>query len=147
VFIELCSVPDGTEEEHNIVVSEWGVENRKVGEHFRWHDDIALSLRGLDLPAAVRMSGSRFSVLTGQVARLERALTNYFLDYFTGLHPDKKYEEVAVPLIVTRSTLESTGILLVMQSQESCNIVMTLVRNICYFYFWLSMFGRTTAQI
>lgn len=57
----------------------------------------------------MRISGSRFSVLSGQVARLERALTNYFLDFFTGLDRDRKYEEVAVPLIVTRSTLESTG--------------------------------------
>ena len=104
-----CSVPDGKEEEDNIIVSEWGTKARKIGESFHWHDDIALSLRGLDLPAAVRMSGSRFSVLTGQVARLERGLINYFLDYFTGLKDDHKYEEVSVPLIVTRSTLESTG--------------------------------------
>lgn len=122
VCINVYSVPDGKDEEDNIIVSEWGTHARKVGEHFLWHDDIALSLRGLDLPAAVRMSGSRFAVLTGQVARLERALTNYFLDFFTGLGGDtdgdgdsgggdnhRRYEEVSVPLIVTRSTLESTG--------------------------------------
>jgi seryl-tRNA synthetase len=91
------------------MVTEWGRERRKIGEEFRWHDDIAHTLQGLDLPAAVRMSGSRFSVLKGQVARLERALTNYFLDYFTNLDAARCYEEISVPLIVTRSTLESTG--------------------------------------
>ena len=106
LFFFFCSVPQGTVEEDNVVVSEWGLNSRKVGNNFLWHDDIALSLGGIDSPAAVRMSGTRFSVLSGQLARLERAITNYFLDYFTC---EMNYEEISVPLIVTRSTLEGTG--------------------------------------
>jgi seryl-tRNA synthetase len=103
-------VPDGKEEADNVVVSEWGTETRKMGGEYQWHDDIGHLLGGMDTEAAVRMSGTRFSVLKGHVAKLERALSNYFLDYFSDLlSADKQYEEVSVPLLVTRSTLEGTG--------------------------------------
>lgn len=59
----------------------------------------------MDAEAAARISGSRFSVLVGPVARLERALTQYFLDF----HAKRGYTEVSVPFIVSRSTLEGTG--------------------------------------
>jgi len=48
---------------------------------FKWHDDIASSLGGYDMEGAARISGARFSVLKGPVARLERALGSYFLDF------------------------------------------------------------------
>lgn len=83
----------------------WGEDKRKIGDNFQWHDDIARGLGGLDLEAATRMSGSRFSVLIGPVARLERALTQYFLDF----HTTRGYQEVSVPFIVSRSTLQGTG--------------------------------------
>lgn len=83
----------------------WGEERRKVGEHYRWHDDIARGLGGLDSDASAKISGARFSVLVGQVARLERALGQYFLDF----HVNRGYTEVAVPYIVSRSTLKGTG--------------------------------------
>lgn len=70
-----------------------------------WHDDIAKSLNGLENEAAVRISGSRFSVLAGSVARLERALGQYFMDF----HTNRGYSEVSVPYLVSRSCLEGTG--------------------------------------
>ena len=59
----------------------------------------------MDIEAATRMSGSRFSVLIGPIARLERAIAQYFIDY----HISNNYMEVTVPYIVSRSTLENTG--------------------------------------
>ena len=98
-------VPEGADDSDNVVVRSWGEERRKVGEGFLWHDEIAQRLGGLDLEAASRISGSRFAVLKGQLARLERALTQYFLDFQVA----RGYEEVSVPYIVSRSTLEGTG--------------------------------------
>jgi seryl-tRNA synthetase len=98
-------VPDGKDENDNKVIREWGLEKRKIGEKFHWHDEIATKLNGLNIDAAVRLSGARFSVLTGSIARLERALAQYFLDF----HASRGYEEVSIPLIVSRSTLEGTG--------------------------------------
>jgi len=98
-------VPDGNDESDNVVVSIWGEDQRKIGEEFLWHDEIAKNLNGVDIDAANRISGSRFSVLVGPVARLERSLTQYFLDF----HVSRGYMEVSIPYIVSRSTLEGTG--------------------------------------
>lgn len=98
-------VPDGDDDSNNKVVSEWGTERRLIGDNYLWHDDIARRLGGMDHDAAVRLSGSRFSVLVGDLARLERALANFFLDYHIG----KGYREVSVPYIVSRSTMQGTG--------------------------------------
>ena len=84
-----------------MMVREWGAEKRRMGDSNLWHDEIAVQLGGLDVEAASRISGARFSVLKGQgqyshmsmsyantiaslffsnaVARLERALGQYFL--------------------------------------------------------------------
>jgi seryl-tRNA synthetase len=99
------SVPEGSDEASNAIVLTWGEEKRKMGEGFQWHDEIATKLGGLDVDAAARISGARFSVLKGPVARLERALIAYFLDF----HTSRGYEEISVPFIVSRSTLEGTG--------------------------------------
>ena len=98
-------MPDGADEASNKVVLTWGDDMRKMGEGYLWHDEIANKLGGLDVDAAVRISGARFSVLKGQIARLERALIQYFLDF----HVSRGYNEVSVPYIVSRSTLEGTG--------------------------------------
>ena len=87
------------------MVSSWGDDKRLLGDGFKWHDDIANKLGGIDVDAAARISGARFSVLLGPVARLERALISYFLDF----HTSRGYQEVSVPFIVSRSTLEGTG--------------------------------------
>lgn len=100
-------VPDGADESSNEEVRVWGAEKRKLGKEgdYLWHDDIATHLGGLQSEAAARISGARFSVLTGPVAKLERALLAFFLDF----HSSRGYLEVATPLIVSRSTLEGTG--------------------------------------
>lgn len=58
------------------------------------------------MDAAAKVSGARFSVLVGPLARLERAIIQYFLDF----HSSRGYTEVSVPYIVSRSTLEGTGL-------------------------------------
>jgi len=103
------SVPNGSNESDNVQVKEWGTENRKIAlegdETYRWHDDIATDLGGIEPEAAVRLSGARFNVFTGHLARLERALINFFIDF----HCDRGYTEVSVPYIVSRSTMVGTG--------------------------------------
>ena len=97
--------PEGRDETDNVVLREWGTEKRKVGEDYKWHDDLAAGLSGYDPEAASRVAGARFAVLKGGVARLERALANFFLDS----HLSNGYEEVSSPLLVSRSALRGTG--------------------------------------
>jgi len=99
------ATPDGRDEADNLELRSWGDDLRKLGEEYRWHDDLATGLGGFDPEAASRVSGARFAVLKGGVARLERALANFFLDE----HASRGYEEVAAPFIVARSALEGTG--------------------------------------
>ena len=94
--------PRGASENDNVVVKTWRPDSRKIGEEFQWHDDLAV---GYDPDAAARVSGARFSVLRGDLARLERGLTNFFLDKAI----ENGYEETSVPLIVSRRALEGTG--------------------------------------
>jgi len=100
-------VPDGTDDSQNPIVSQWGDDLKKVGAEgqFLWHDEIAQKIKGIDMDAAGRIYGARFSVLTGPLARLERALSQYFLDFAIA----RGYVEVSVPYIVSRSTMEGTG--------------------------------------
>lgn len=105
-------VPDGKDEESNEMVNEWGDASalpKELGwtDEFEplWHDDVATNLGGWNSEAAVGMSGARFVSLTGSVARLERAISSYFLDRAS----DKGYTEVSPPLVVSRSALEGTS--------------------------------------
>jgi seryl-tRNA synthetase len=104
-YLYSFSVPEGNDDKNNLIIFSWKDDARKVGTNFKWHDDIAVGLGGLNTDSAAKISGARFSVLTGQVAKLERALVQYFLDF----HVDRGYEEVSVPYIVSRSTLQGTG--------------------------------------
>jgi seryl-tRNA synthetase len=100
-------VPDGSDDVDNSLVRSWREDVRKIGQDgdYLWHDEIATKVGGLDVEGAARISGARFSILQGPVARMERALTQFFLDYHTG----NGYKEVSVPFIVSRSTLKGTG--------------------------------------
>jgi seryl-tRNA synthetase len=93
-------VPEGDSDADNPIVFSWGADLRKIGAEgtFLWHDEIARSINGLDIDAAAGLSGARFSVLVGPVARLERALMQFFLDF----HTSQGYTEVSVPYIVSR---------------------------------------------
>ena len=69
-------------------------------------ESIAAPETGASRKAAAKLSGSRFSVLRGSLARLERALINFFLDTHTAQHG---YTEAMVPYLVRQDALEGTG--------------------------------------
>ncbi|MDQ1920310.1 serine--tRNA ligase [Massilia pseudoviolaceinigra] len=99
-----ASVPVGTDESGN-------VEVRKVGTppafdfEVRDHVDVGSAL-GLDLVTAVKLTGSRFSVMKGGIARLHRALAQYMLNTHTGEHG---YTECYTPYMVNADSLRGTG--------------------------------------
>jgi len=97
------STPDGTDESDNIERHRWGTPRPDAVPP---HWDIGESLGILDFEAGVRLAGSRFSVLRGAGARLERVLMQFMLD----LHADQHgYEEVWVPAIANSKALTGTG--------------------------------------
>ena len=99
------SVPDGRDESANREVRRWG-EPRRLGFKARDHVELGEHLAGLDFEAAARMSGARFVVMRGAVARLHRALAQFMLDLHTREHG---YTEVYVPYLVQRQALTGTG--------------------------------------
>ena len=99
------SVPDGADETANVELSRHG-EPRAFGFEPRDHVALGELDGGLDFEAAGRISGARFVVLKGAVARLHRALAQFMLDLHTREHG---YREVYVPYLVSRQTLTGTG--------------------------------------
>ncbi|MCC2664231.1 MAG: Seryl-tRNA synthetase [Geminicoccaceae bacterium] len=97
-------VPDGPDETHNRVERTVG-EPRSFEFQPLQHDELGAPL-GLDLAAGAKLSGARFVVLRGALARLERALGNFMLDLHTGEHG---YWETAVPFLVRDQALFGTG--------------------------------------
>ncbi len=103
----LDEVPDGKGEEDNVEVRRWG-QPRQFDFTVRDHVDIGANLASgqLNFDLAAKLSGARFSVLTGSLARLHRALIDFMVD----LHSDKHgYEEVYVPYLVGPEALRGTG--------------------------------------
>ncbi len=99
------SVPDGRDESANVEVQRSGQPPRLAFKP-RDHIEIGARLGGLDFEAAARMSGARFVVMRGQVARLHRALVQLMLDLHTREHG---YTEVYVPYLVQSQALVGTG--------------------------------------
>lgn len=100
------SVPAGKDEEDNVEVSKWGTPPSFDFE-VRDHVDLADGLnKGLDFETGVKLSGSRFVVMHGQVAKLHRALAQFMLDIHTQEHG---YQETYVPLLVNEDSLYGTG--------------------------------------
>ncbi|ANL65561.1 seryl-tRNA synthetase [Rhizobium phaseoli] len=103
--IPFDDVPVGKDEHDNVVT-------RIVGEKPRWnhtpkeHFEIGEALGYMDFERAAKLSGSRFTVLTGQLARLERALGQFMIDLHTREHG---YTEVSSPLMVRAEALFGTG--------------------------------------
>ncbi|HKK04012.1 MAG TPA: serine--tRNA ligase [Gammaproteobacteria bacterium] len=95
------SVPEGRDEEANLELRRWG-EPREFD--FTPKDHVELGL--LDFEAATKISGARFVVMRGEVARLHRALIQFMLDLHTREHG---YTEVYAPYIVNRQSLVGTG--------------------------------------
>ncbi len=98
-------VPDGRDESDNIEIRRWGTPR---GFDFQPCDHVDLGNGSglLDFEAAGRISGARFAVMRGSLARLHRALIQFMLDTHTLEHG---YTEVYVPYLVNRSSLQGTG--------------------------------------
>jgi seryl-tRNA synthetase len=99
------SVPEGRDESANREVRRWG-EPRRFDFTPKDHVELGEKLGGLDFEAAAKMSGARFSVMKGGVARLHRALAQFMLDTHTREHG---YTEMYVPYLVLGSALQGTG--------------------------------------
>lgn len=99
-----ADVPDGEDENDNVEVLKWG-EPRTAGPA-KDHSDLGEAMGLLDFEAAAKISGSRFAVLKGQLARLERAIGQFMLD----LQTDKNgYLEVNPPYLVKDDAMFGTG--------------------------------------
>ena len=98
-------VPTGNSEEDNTEVRRWG-EPTELGFEPRDHIDLGESLGMLDFESASRISGARFAVMRGDLARLQRALIQFMLDTHTSAHG---YEETYVPYLVQSQALVGTG--------------------------------------
>lgn len=99
------SVPEGRDEHANVEVRRHGTPRRFEFTPLD-HVDVGAKLGGLDFEAAGRISGSRFAVLRGGIARLHRALAQFMLDLHTG---DHGYQEIYAPYIVSGDALTGTG--------------------------------------
>ncbi|MCO4754849.1 MAG: serine--tRNA ligase [Bacteriovoracaceae bacterium] len=96
--------PIGADEDDNVEVRTWG-EPTELGFEAKDHADLGEALGMLDFETAAKLTGSRFVVYKRDLARMERAIANYMLDF----HLDKDYEEIIPPLIVNDQTLYGTG--------------------------------------
>ena len=97
-------VPDGADETANIVLKQHGAP-RQMPFAAREHFELGEALGGMLFEAAARMSGSRFTILQGGLARMERALGQYMLDLHTTRHG---YLETQVPLLVNDAAAYGT---------------------------------------
>ena len=98
------SVPVGVDEAGNVEVRRIGTP-RQFDFDVRDHVDVGAAL-GLDFDVATKLTGSRFSVMKGGIARLHRALSQFMLDTHTGAHG---YEECYTPYIVNAASMRGTG--------------------------------------
>ncbi|MBO8160926.1 MAG: serine--tRNA ligase [Thermosipho sp. (in: Bacteria)] len=99
------SVPVGSDETENIEIRRWG-EPRKFDFEPKAHWDLGPDLGLMDFERAAKLSGSRFTVMYGYLAKLERALIQFMLDVHT---KENGYTEVWVPHLVKRETMTWTG--------------------------------------
>ncbi len=99
------SVPVGGDETANVEIARWGTP-RAFDFPVRDHTDVGEALGQLDFAAAAKISGSRFSLLKGGVARLHRALAQFMLDTHTAEHC---YTEIYAPYLVNAESLFGTG--------------------------------------
>ncbi len=99
------SVPVGRSEADNVEVRRWG-EPPKFDFPPKDHVELGERLGAMDFEAAARIAKSRFVVLSGPLARLQRALIQFMLDLHTGEHG---YKEVYVPFLVNAEAMQGTG--------------------------------------
>ncbi|HEX5282266.1 MAG TPA: serine--tRNA ligase [Micropepsaceae bacterium] len=100
-----ADVPEGADETANVEIRRWG-ETPPFEFAPKEHFELGEALGQMDFASAARMSGSRFVVLKGQIARMERAIAQFMLD----LHTDEfGYREISPPLLVRDATMFGTG--------------------------------------
>ncbi len=109
--VPLADVPFGKDEHDNVEIRRFGDDliagrQPRMGNKPKEHFEIGETLGLMDFEHAARLSGSRFTVLRGQLARLERALGQFMLDLHTTEHG---YTEMQVPLLVRDDALFGTG--------------------------------------
>lgn len=109
--VPLPDVPIGKDERENVEIRTWGSEliaerQAQMGNKPKEHFEIGEALGMMDFERAAKLSGSRFTVLKGQLARLERALGQFMLDLHTTEHG---YQEVVPPLLVRDPILFGTN--------------------------------------
>jgi seryl-tRNA synthetase len=100
-----AEVPDGRDESANVVLKTWGQPpgfNIVARQHFELGEALGL----MDFAGAAKLAGSRFTVLRGPLARLERALGQFMIDLHTAEHG---YEEMVVPSLVNDATVYGTS--------------------------------------
>ena len=98
-------VPLGKDEENNVELRKWGVIPQYDFD-VKDHVDLGQSLAGIDFEAGAKIAGSRFVTLSGPLARLQRALTQFMLDMHVDQHG---YKETYVPYLVNKDSLLGTG--------------------------------------
>jgi seryl-tRNA synthetase len=99
------SVPAGRDESDNVEVRRWGTP-RQFDFEVKDHVALGEGLKGIDFATATKISGSRFVVMQGQIARMHRALAQFMLDLHTQQHG---YTECYVPYLVNSDSLQGTG--------------------------------------
>lgn len=99
------SVPFGKDEQDNVEVLRWGTP-RQFDFSLKDHTDLGEGLGGLHFETASKLTGSRFSVFTGALARLQRAVAQFMLDTHT---INNGYTETYVPYLVNADSLKGTG--------------------------------------
>ncbi|MBL4615370.1 MAG: serine--tRNA ligase [Magnetovibrio sp.] len=100
-----ADVPDGVSEDDNVEVKKWGTP-KSYDFAVKDHVDLGEALGMMDFETAAKMSGARFVLLSGALARMERALANFMLDHQTG---ENGYTEVNPPALVKDNALFNTG--------------------------------------
>lgn len=99
------SVPEGKSEDDNREERKWGTP-KQFDFEVQDHVDIGEKIGGLDFETAAKITGSRFAVMSGAIARLHRALIQFMLDTHSSEHG---YTETYVPYIVNKESLQGTG--------------------------------------
>jgi len=100
------SVPAGASEDDNVEIKRWGTP-RDFDFEVKDHVDVALNLdKGIDFEAGAKLSGTRFAVMRGQIAKMHRALAQFMLDTHSEEHG---YQEMYVPYLVNQDSLYGTG--------------------------------------
>ncbi len=99
------STPDGKSEDDNVEIRRWG-EPKSYNFEVKDHVDVGEAIGGLDFDTAAKITGSRFAVMSGGIARMHRALIQFMLDLHSSEHG---YTETYVPYMVNKDSLRGTG--------------------------------------